>query len=252
MKRKYIYLSSKNFDGTVFITQVADWLSVYNENGIAFDYYHLLYYPYLWDKSARKQQLEEIKKATSYFKDYSFCFPSRGLFIYLNAMLWHFKLRRYYKEYDEILLFSRNIFGKEIYILKKLAPIPIIFYYDARAASAEENRYNAVKHKDFSYRKYKTFAHIYYTEYKTVSTADHIFAVSDKLKKYFQINYDISPEKVFIYPCLSDSSKFYFDNEVRTKTRNELAYSNNEQVYLYAGGLSGEYHITNCIFDFFS
>ena len=251
-KTKYIYLSSKNFDGTVFITQVADWLSVYNENGIAFDYYHLLYYPYLWDKSARKQQLEEIKKATSYFKDYSFCFPSRGLFIYLNAMLWHLKLKKFYRENDEILIFSRNILGREIDMLKKLAPIPIIFYFDARAASAEENKFTAAKQNNFSYSKFKTFTHIFYTEYKTVTIADRIFAVSNVLKKYFTTNYNVPSEKVFIYPCLSDATKFYLDHQIRLNTRNELGFSDKNQVYLYAGGLAGEYHIVNSIFEFFN
>jgi hypothetical protein len=38
-KREYIYISNLTFDGTVFITQVADWLNLYKENGIVFDLY---------------------------------------------------------------------------------------------------------------------------------------------------------------------------------------------------------------------
>lgn len=30
----FIYLSAKHYDGTVFETQVADWLKLYKENGI--------------------------------------------------------------------------------------------------------------------------------------------------------------------------------------------------------------------------
>ena len=251
MKRKFIYLSSKGFDGTVFITQVADWLNVYDKEGVTFDYFHLLYYPYLWNSSGRKKQIADIANTTPFFKYYSYCFPSRGIFVFINAMLWHLKLMKFYRGNDEILIFSRNILGKEIDILKKLAPIPIIFYYDARAASAEENKYSAAKQNNFSFSKFKTFTHIFYTEYKTVTIADRIFAVSNVLKKYFSTNYNVPSEKVFIYPCLSDASKFYFDSAIRVNTRNELGFTDNHQVFLYAGGIAGEYHIVNSIFGFF-
>lgn len=252
MKRKFIYLSPKSYDGTVFTTQVADWLNLYKDHGVDFGYLHLFYFDYLWKRSQRNNQINKMRKEITFFKDYSFCFPSRGLFVYLNAMLWHLKLKETYKNCDELLLFSRMICGKEISILKKLSPIPLIFYYDARAASAEENKYAAVKNNDFSYNKFKTFAHIYYTEYKTVSIADRIFSVSNVLKKYFFTNYNTEPKKVFIYPCLSDASKFYFDEQIRLKTRIELGFNDKNQVYLYAGGVAGDYHIINNIFEFYN
>lgn len=251
MKRKFIYLSTKRYDGTVFTTQVADWLSLYKTNGIDFSYLHLFYFDYLWNKSKRKKESDLMKNETYFYKDYSFCFPSRGLFVYINALLWHIKLMKLYKDCDELLLFSRMLCGKEIHVLKKLAPVPLIFYYDARAASAEENRYAAIRKNDFSYKRFKIFAHAYYTEFKTVSIANRIFSVSNALKKYFITNYNINPEKVFIYPCLSDALKFYFDQRLRLITRKEMGFSENNSVFLYSGGVEGQYHVVNSIFEFF-
>ena len=36
-KVKYIYISNLSFDGTVFVTQVLDWLHLYRDAGIHFD-----------------------------------------------------------------------------------------------------------------------------------------------------------------------------------------------------------------------
>ena len=37
-RTSFIYLNTKHYDGTVFVTQIADWLRLYSENGITFMY----------------------------------------------------------------------------------------------------------------------------------------------------------------------------------------------------------------------
>lgn len=242
-KTAYIYLNAKESDGTVFVTQVADWLKLYTENGIDFKYFHLLFYRKATNRRWRNDQLTSIKSVLPNFKNYSYSFPSRGLFIYLNAYLWAYMLKKEIKNYDKVVIFSRMMYGKEIKILKKILKKPVYFIYDSRAASVEENKYNAVKKKNLSKYQFNMFSHISYTEWITVNESDKIFCVSKVLKKYLMLNYGASENKFFIYPCLSDARKFYFSDELRTKVRKELGYTNNLSVYLYAGGLYNEYHV---------
>ena len=53
----FIYLSAKHYDGTVFETQVADWLKLYKENGIFFNYIHLFFYREFKKKNWKQQEL---------------------------------------------------------------------------------------------------------------------------------------------------------------------------------------------------
>jgi hypothetical protein len=252
LKRKLIYLSNKEYDGTVYTTQVIDWLHLYAKEGLNFD---LIQLSHIKDISRRKHvsdQVTKIKNCTHLHTSFSFYFPSKGIFLYLNVFNLYFLLLKYLFSYQEILIFSRGIFGKEISLLKKLFPNKILFYYDARAASAEENKYNALKQGDFSLKKYTTIANIYYTEYKTLQAANKIFAVSTVLQNYFESTFRIDPEKFVLYPCLSDTSKFYYNEELRETTRTILGFKENAKVFLYAGGVSGAWHISNKLFEFFN
>lgn len=247
----YIYLNGKDYDETVFVTQVADWLKLYKENDVEFNYIHLFFYRSLTKKGWKQSQLTGIKDSIdALLKGYSYAFPSRGLFVKINAWLWSRKIKEVAKDADQIVIFSRMVYGKEIALLKKMISKPINFIYDSRAASVEENKYNAVKSGRLSKSQFDMFSHISYTECVTCQQADKIFSVSNVLKRYLMINYGINEERFFIYPCLSDQRKFYFDAKLRNEVRNSLGFDCGHRVYLYAGGLYNAYHSLDDIVSF--
>ena len=246
----YICLNGKEYDGTVFVTQIADWLKIYQENGVDFEYLHLFPIQSLKRSAWRAQQSASIKKVIPGWKEYSYSFPSRGLLVNVNAWLWARKIKKLSKGADKIVIFSRMIYGKEISAFRKLIKTPIYFIYDARAASVEENKYNAVKGNYLSKKQFDMFSHISYTECVTVQEADKIFSVSNQLKKYLVMNYGVGGEKFFIYPCLSDNRKFYYDQKLRDSFRKELGYTEQNTVYLYSGGLGNVYHVSDSILSF--
>lgn len=250
-KTSFIYLNTKHYDGTVFVTQIADWLKLYNENGISFNYIHLFFYRDLHKKKWIEQQEANIKKALGgLYKGCSYAFPSRGILIRLNAMMWAKRIREVSKDAEQIVVFSRMVYGKEIELLKRMIDKPLYFIYDSRAASVEENKYNAVKRGNLSKKQFDMFSHISYTECVTCQAADKIFSVSNMLKKYLMMNYGIPEEKFFIYPCLSDQRKFYYDADLRKSVRKEYGFEDRHKVYLYAGGLYNAYHSLDEVVSF--
>jgi len=251
-KRKYIYLSNKYFDGTVYKTQIIDWLDLFSKEGIVFELYQIFHIKDILKIKFWMLQIRTIKNHTKLFKSAIFFFPSKGIFVYLNSILLFFRLFWYLLNYDDILIFTRGLLGKELRILKKVGFSKFIFYFDARAASAEENKYAAIKRGDFSLRKYMAIAHIFQTEYKTLITADMIFAVSEKLIEYFEFTYNIDRRKFILYPCLSEQTKFYYSEKIRNKARKSLKIPEHNTVLLYSGGLSEEWHITREMFAFFN
>ena len=249
-KTTYVYITEKDFDNTVFVTQVADWLNLYKEFGVEFVHLHTFFYKSVIKKVWRQKQITGIGNSLFVPCFFSLAFPSRGLFVYINALLWYWKIKHLTKDCDKVVLMSRNIYGKEVAVLKKLIKVPLHFIYDARAASVEENIYNAVKCHGLSKKQYDVFRHISYTEFCTVQRADTIFAVSNQLKRYLIRNYDVLGEKFFIYPCLSDANKFYYNSELRQSIRKDLGYNDSDAIFLYAGGLANLYHGTDTILGF--
>lgn len=239
----FIYLNCKHFDGTVFVTQIADWLKLYNENGIPFKYFHQFYGAEIIKKHWRKEHIEKIKTVIPDIGNVSYTFPSVSFFPYINAFLLYRILKRKCKDSERIVIFSRMLYGKEISILKKLTNQEIVFIYDARGASKEEHEYNLSKQGVDNDKLNKLLSHIADVERNAVTFADRIFCVSDMLKDYLCNTYGVSSNKFFIYPCLSDSNKFYYSEELRAVVRNKLCYTPANNVYLYSGGLKNKYHL---------
>jgi hypothetical protein len=251
-KIKYIYISNLGFDGTVFITQILDWLNLYSKHSIKFDLYVVFPINSILNRKYIKDQKEKIQKRTIFFKKIFYLFPSRGIFQFINALILFFNIFYSTLKYKKTVILSRAIIGKEISFLKFLFPNKIYFIYDARAASAEENFYNFKKDKNYSSAKFKILAHVFQTEKKTAEIADKIFVVSNVLKKYLIDSYDIDNNKFILYPCLADSSKFFFDSSIRKVYREKLGYSETDIVILYAGGINSKWHMSNFIFNFFN
>ena len=88
MGTNYIYINNIPNDGTVFQTQVLDWLKVYDDNGINFKLFQLI----------KLGNLKEVKiilknvKNVSFFIGSTIILPSRGILVYINALLIFLKL----------------------------------------------------------------------------------------------------------------------------------------------------------------
>jgi len=252
-KIKYIYLSNKYFDGTVYKTQIIDWLTLFSNEGVTFELYQIFHIKDILKIRFWLNQIKTIKRNTKFFTGFLFLLPSVGVFVHLNSLFLFLRLFRSLLQSDKVFIFSRSLLGKELNILKKISFSKVIFYFDARAASAEENKYVAFRNADFTLKKFKKIAHISHTEYKTLFTANKIFAVSQNLIDFFEYTYKIDRRKFILYPCLSDPTKFYYNDKIRRETRRNFKITDHTTVLLYSGGLSSlNWHITEEMFAFFN
>lgn len=245
MKTSFIYMSCKQFDGTVFVTQIADWIRLYNQNGLPFQYIHLFYGPENFKRNWKKAQIEKIKSVIPNIARITFTLPQKWFLPHINA--WNLRriINQDYKDSDRIVIFARMMYGKEMNILKKISKKEIVFIYDGRGASYEEHKYNLLHGKKETADSLKLLSHIKEVERETVNAADRVFCVSKALGAYYHKTYGVDNSKFFLYPCLSDAEKFYYDEIVRENMRQSLGYTNTDRVYLYSGGLKNKYHLVS-------
>ncbi|MDP3930608.1 MAG: hypothetical protein Q8R57_16435 [Bacteroidota bacterium] len=248
---KYFYLNNKETDGAVFQTQILDWLHLFGQNGVSFELIQLFHIKDFIRPNFVNSQIKVVKGKSKIFNGFLFFLPSKGFGAYLNFGLLLIKLLIPLFKSGKVVIFSRAIIGREIRLLKRIFPSKVVFIFDARAASAEENKYSAIKTSDFSKERYLMIGNIYYLEYETILIADKIFSVSNRLSDYFIDNFKIDKNKFHLYPCLSNSSKFKFNIEVRSEIRSEMNFGIEKRVLIYAGGISAEWHLADKMIKFF-
>ena len=138
-RTSFIYLNTKHYDGTVFVTQIADWLRLYSENGITFMYFHQFYGKEFFRTDWKKSHLEKIRTVIPQIDNVSITLPEKFFFPRVNAYLLNRIINTKCKGSDRVVIFSRMLYGKEIKILKRLSSKEIVFIYDARGASKAEH-----------------------------------------------------------------------------------------------------------------
>ena len=235
--REFVYLNCLKYSGTVYHTQILDWLHLFDRHNVTFKLIQLFQIKELIEPNRIKSQLSGIRESTKLFAGYLFLFPSRNFFALLNAIIIYSKLRRVFLRNSEVLIFSRALIGPEIRYLRKITKCKLIFIFDARAATAEEKKYSAIKQNEYNPRKANRIAGILNLENRTLSEADKVFSVSDILTSYFVKTMSCPASKFFKYPCLSDSDKFFFDTSLRERTRNDLGLNDKTLVFIYSGGI---------------
>ena len=245
MKQCYICINEKPFDGSVFVTQIADWVNMFVANGLPYKYYQMYTVQNYFKKTWKAEQIKKIKSILPCFQGAFVSFPSHGLLAALNARIIYRNIKKEIKGFEQVVIFSRALNGFEIPYLRKLIPVPVKFVYDARGCSYEEHKYSILKNQQFDKKHFDLLSHINLVETLTVRKTDKVFAVSNVLIKYLSHNSGMPKEKFFLYPCLSDGSKFFYDKEIRTEIRKELGFETNHRVFLYAGGLKNAYHVSS-------
>lgn len=246
---KYLYVSSLKYDGSVYQTQILDWLELYRKKGLPFELIH----HFSIGRNKRqfnKQQKQLLKQVTDNNICFGYFFEHELKWKWLNCLLFRFEMRKY-RKYDKIVILSRADIGWEIESLKKAKGDKIIYYYDLRGAVFEEALLNIKANRNYSQASYSSLGQIGYSEYLRQKLANKIFVVSDALKKYFIETYHSDPEKFVSYPCLSSSEKFYYSEKLRNSTRKELGFEDNHNVYVYSGGIVNSYHIPEAFLKIF-
>jgi len=244
-------LSNKEYDGTVYQTQIIDWLNLYLENGVEFHLFQFLHIKEILRISQNQKQKQSICANYDYFKGYILQFPNTKIFYLLNAALLFFRLLPLILKANKIVLFGRVLIGNEVKMLKKVLGNKIEFIFDARAASAEESKYVAEKNGTFNISRLNLYNRIKALEFSTIQQSWKTFAVSNNLINYYISNYQFDISKFILYPCFSDQRKFYFNGDVREATRAIISVRPDQKLLLYAGGFNSEWHITDKMMNYF-
>ena len=250
---KYIYVTSREYTSAVYQTQVIDWLNLFREKGLDFDLWHVFYRAIHASSNLAQYRASQIKQIRAAYQGETkeiYLMPVK--LVRLNQFVFYRLIRRYYKDYDKIVIFSRDDIGSEIEYLKKKMGERIVYYFDLRGAMAEERLLSLRNKKEFSLEKFRKIADVAYSEYHRQELANKIFAVSNALQRYYISNYDTDKSKFVLYPCLSSSSKFYYDTTVRCDMRKLLGFAETDDVYIYSGGLTNSWHIPDSFLTLFS
>lgn len=237
----YLYITNAPFDNGVYQTQVIDWLKLYRSKGVDFELVQWFSIHPLTIKKA-KEDKKKIKKAYDGRTRFEWRLPQRILPSYINKYLFYRTVSKYLKKKDDkVVIFSRSHIALEVNFLRSHYPNQVIYYYDLRGAFPEEYR-DTLKFKDtFGKEECRILGDIYYSSFCCQKEADKIFAVSEPLMDYYHDTFGTDRSKFFLYPCLSTITKFYYDEQIRKKTREELGYTDEDDVFIYSGGLDYSY-----------
>ncbi|MBN1186917.1 MAG: hypothetical protein JXB49_31865 [Bacteroidales bacterium] len=246
---QYFYFAPLEFD-TVFKTQVIGSVNLFREGGLDFGIVKIYQFKHILNQHKRRQEINGIRKLYDgrlyvlyIFPDRFFCGSILNLIIYILLFL------KFIISNRKLVLQTRGIgLHSSLGMLKKLYNNRIKIIYDARAAAAEEYKYN---NEPFSAGQQQKYCHILQNERQMVQVADRVFTVSYKLKSYLlnQVG-DSENEKFYVNPCNADSKYFYFDESERLRQRQLLNISN-RFVVVYSGGLEICWHVPQKIFSTF-
>lgn len=110
--RKYIYINNLNPDGTVFQTQILDWLNLYKLNNIEFCLIQAFHIKELGRPENLKEQKAILRKCTEFYSGATYLLPSKSIYYIVNAAIIYFKILKYLFQFSEVLIFSRALIGK--------------------------------------------------------------------------------------------------------------------------------------------
>lgn len=251
---KYIYLCISPYDKGVYQTQVIDWLNLYRDNGMEFELTQLwTTNPFSRSRKRFQANQNEMIKAAykGPFQSWNF-FPRTFGLSYFDRFLFLFKIANYLKKYNKVVIFCRYNAAFIYSFVNKFYPGRVLYYADLRGASTEEFMDRLKYSKDFSKNAFGQVAKYYYNSYKEQKEATKVFAVSKALINYYEHLFGADTSKFVLYPCLSTTSKFYYDENLRMTTREEMGFSDDNDVFVYTGSLDASYNCVDAIVALFA
>lgn len=247
----FVNFNTVKYDN-VFITQVLNWLQLYEENGFFFD---LVMFKSIKDLIYRRGRQGDIKEIRKLLK-------ARVIPLYLyNPNRFMGQLVAFFQFL--LVTWAKIITGKVVVIqirspqwyralgfLKKVGrKVKVI--YDSRAAGADEMRYFYENNNSLA-RYRHVVRKIEKSEVGMARVADLIFCVSRKLEKY-HLAHDpgLDEAKFRVYPNSADPGRFYYSPELREACRREMSLVE-RKVLVYSGGIEAPWHLAPEIFRLFS
>ena len=253
-KCKYLYLCISPYDKGVYQTQVIDWLNLYREHGLEFELTQL-WTTNPFDRSRRKFQSNQNELIMAAydgpFQAWSL-FPRTFGLDFFDRFIFLFKIAKYLRRYEKVVLFCRYNAGFIYSFINKFFPGRVFYYADLRGASSEEYMDKLSFNKCFSKKAYRKIADYYYNSYVSQINATKIFAVSNALIRYYVHLFDANIKKFVLYPCLSTTSKFFYDESIRNSVRREMGLTEDNVVFVYTGSLDASYNCVEAIVALFS
>lgn len=241
-KVKYVYVSPLRYDGGVYQTQIIDWLKLYGQYGLDFELIQMFSLGYLRQGDYCKTQKQAIQKAAGANVCFYYTLPPAKILRKLNNWIFFRRMKKRLSGNEKLVVFSRADIGNEMAYMKQRLSGKVVYYYDLRGATVAERFHGVQLREAFSLLEYHKLADVAYSEYLCQHVADKIFVVSNALKQYFIANYHSSEEKFVLYPCLSSCKKFYYDEDLRERIRQQLNYNSQDVVFTYSGGIYNSYH----------
>jgi hypothetical protein len=253
---KFIYISDPLFQ-TVKDSQVLNWLEVLGKRNIDFDLILITRISYLLkNNNLRKEKVSKAKK-TIFGK-------VKQVYIIRNndkTMISTFLILLYLL----ITLFSSRFISKrKVIIQTRMGNISTVLFtltrfysnikivFDYRGAGAEEY-INGLGYKSIEEVKDTKIVNNYNKQIDSQMTmidkSNYVFCVSKKLKEYALCLFDnaIDDNKFVVVPGSADENQFFYDVELRIKTRKELNLSN-RKIITYTGKLDSHWHNKEEIF----
>jgi glycosyltransferase involved in cell wall biosynthesis len=238
----YVYLSNKDYDGSVYETQIIDWLKLYEQHGCKFYLFQFLHVRNIFRLEDNKKLKKVLKYRYGFFEGFILQHPHTKYFYFLNAIILIFRLRKLLFSKNKTLLFGRVLIGNEVKIIKFFFNSKVEFIFDARAASAEEVKFVSIKNNISNKVINKEYYRVLKLEKDTIFNSKFTFSVSNKLIDYFITSFGIKKSKFLLYPCLSDNNKFFYDNNIRILYRSKLGFADDDIVLIYSGGFAALWH----------
>lgn len=250
MKRIYFSIISE-FPNNVIRSQTIEYLyKMKEEKGLNFKLIILMsFVPLIKRRKELKKILDDYKKnygiKTIIFPVLRNHFIASSYIGFLLFSIFFFKYRNY-----KIVIHARGGFASNVCSKLKKIYSNLSYVCDFRGDYEAENKFNLQRIKA-SKLKIKITDYLFPKFLKqSLRNSDKIICVSNKLKKLIIEKYDANSDIIFVMPCLADEETFYYDEEIRKKTRRRLNIED-KFAFIYAGGI-GSWRYSDAVFQVIS
>jgi len=240
---KRLYIMPEVWE-TVTQSQVFNWITLINGNGISTDCLSIT------SEKIGNEKVKEIEKSISgeFIQIKSRLMLIGDIFLILFLLKYYFKNKNRYKK----IVFQTRLssIGLTFYLLNVLLP-KAKFIFESRAAGNEERKLRE-KEKNMNLKLRIKGSYFELSEQLMVTESDRIFCVSNSLKEYYINKYNLIDSNFTVFPGAADSNLFYLDKRLRTEVRKEFKLKDDEILVVYSGRLEKKWEIPDKIITFFN